>query len=216
MDWMSWKTWSVIALILVAVFAIYTFAATQNRVTDSGPEVATSPSRAPRLQTAPAGVPVVHTEWLDVQSGSYKSDRNLFTYREPPPPPPKAAPPAPPDRDHDGVPDFKDNCPDVYNPDQKDEDHNGIGDACQQTPVIKPYVPPPAPQPPPFTYKYLGSFGPQTNLLAAFSNNGEIVNARVGDTIDNKFIVRAIGIESVDIGYIGFPPDVKTRVPLGQ
>jgi outer membrane putative beta-barrel porin/alpha-amylase/thrombospondin type 3 repeat protein len=122
----------------------------------------------------------------------------------------------PPDRDHDGVPDFKDNCPDVYNPDQKDEDHNGIGDACQQTPVIKPYVPPPAPQPPPFTYKYLGSFGPQTNLLAAFSNNGEIVNARVGDTIDNKFIVRAIGIESVDIGYIGFPPDVKTRVPLGQ
>ncbi|MEA2326329.1 MAG: hypothetical protein QOE68_1288, partial [Thermoanaerobaculia bacterium] len=25
-----------------------------------------------------------------------------------------------------------------------------------------------------------------------------------------------IGIESVEIGFVGFPADVKTRVPLGQ
>jgi YVTN family beta-propeller protein len=35
------------------------------------------------------------------------------------------------DRDLDGVPDNQDNCPDVYNPDQADLNHNGIGDACE-------------------------------------------------------------------------------------
>ncbi len=34
------------------------------------------------------------------------------------------------DSDHDFVPDFLDNCPDVYNPDQTDTNGNGIGDAC--------------------------------------------------------------------------------------
>lgn len=219
MDWMSWKTWSVIALILVAAFAIYTFAATENARVDED-AIATrpsSPARTPRLQPSPQGVTAVHMEWLDAQSGSYRSARNLFTYREPPPPPPPRPAPPPPDRDHDGVPDFKDNCPDVYNPDQADVDHNGIGDACQKTPiVVPPPPPPPAPKPPEFSYKYIGTFGPRGNPIATFSGNGTIVNARVGDTIENKFILRAIGVESVDIGFVGFPPDVKTRVPLGQ
>ncbi len=43
------------------------------------------------------------------------------------------------DPDQDNVPDVSftgytgklDNCPGVYNPDQKDSDGNGIGDACQ-------------------------------------------------------------------------------------
>ncbi|MHB8634186.1 MAG: thrombospondin type 3 repeat-containing protein [Thermoplasmatota archaeon] len=35
-----------------------------------------------------------------------------------------------PDRDGDGVPDAQDNCPSLYNPDQADLDHDGIGDAC--------------------------------------------------------------------------------------
>ena len=34
------------------------------------------------------------------------------------------------DRDGDRVPDAVDNCPDTYNPDQSDVDHNGVGDAC--------------------------------------------------------------------------------------
>jgi Thrombospondin type 3 repeat len=37
----------------------------------------------------------------------------------------------PPDRDHDGIPDSKDNCPNVKNHDQIDANHDGIGDACQ-------------------------------------------------------------------------------------
>jgi hypothetical protein len=34
------------------------------------------------------------------------------------------------DFDCDGIPNAKDNCPLTYNPDQKDSDNDGIGDAC--------------------------------------------------------------------------------------
>ncbi len=37
---------------------------------------------------------------------------------------------ASPDTDDDGVPDHLDNCPDVPNPDQRDSDGDGAGDAC--------------------------------------------------------------------------------------
>lgn len=37
---------------------------------------------------------------------------------------------APSDLDGDGVPDISDSCPQHYNPDQRDTDSDGIGDAC--------------------------------------------------------------------------------------
>lgn len=37
----------------------------------------------------------------------------------------------PDDTDEDGIIDAEDNCPTVYNPDQSDSDHNGVGDACE-------------------------------------------------------------------------------------
>jgi hypothetical protein len=225
MDWMNWKTWIAIGAILLAVFAIYAFAS-NSRGIDANPPVGESAAaapRTPRTTTAnTSGVPMLHTEWLDPQTGSYKSERNLFIFPEPPPPPPpppvKVVPP-PPDEDHDGIPDFRDNCPKLYNPDQADSDHNGIGDVCdtawQEYMKLHP-PPPPAPVPPQFTLKYIGTFGPASNPIATFNGNGEIINVRTGETIDNKFVLRSIGIESVEIGYVGFPPDVKTRVPLGQ
>jgi outer membrane protein assembly factor BamB len=39
----------------------------------------------------------------------------------------------PPDKDGDGIPDLSDNCPTTPNPDQKDTDHDGVGDACNDS-----------------------------------------------------------------------------------
>ena len=223
MDWMNWKTWTVVGVILIAIFAIYSFASVSNAVDPAPARPAASP-RAPhvtRIVSTP-GVPMLHTEWLDAQSGSYKSARNLFGYVEPPPPPPpvvKPPPPPPPDKDKDGVPDFRDNCPNDPNPDQKDSDGNGKGDVCDAEWIENMRLhppPPPPPVPPQFTMKYIGTFGPANNPIATFNGNGEIVNVRVGETIDGKFVLRSIGIESVEIGYVGFPAEAKTRIPLGQ
>jgi hypothetical protein len=224
MDWMNWKTWTVVGVILIAIFAIYSFASTSNAV-DPAPAAprATAP-RTPHAATSAniSGVAPLHVEWLDAQSGSYKSARNLFAYVEPPPPPPPkpvVAPPPPPDKDHDGIPDFRDNCPAVSNPDQKDSMGSGKGDVCNPDyPAWLAAHPPepPKPVPPQFTMKYIGTFGPANNPIATFNGNGEIVNVRVGETIDGKFVLRRIGLESVEIGYVGFPADVKTQVPLGQ
>jgi hypothetical protein len=223
MNWSNSKLWLGGGAIVLALYAIYTFASPSPapapeaiaptprvRVTSSG-------ARA-TLNTAPAGVERVRTELLEPPTGEYASRRNLFGFVLPPPPvvvPPKA-PPLPPDRDKDGVPDFRDNCPDVPNPDQLDVDQNGIGAKCQTTVEIPPIPAVIVPQPPPFTYKYIGTFGSASRPIATFSNEGEIVNVRVSQTFGGKFILRSIGIESVEIGFVGFPADKTQRVPLAQ
>ena len=217
MDWMNWKTWTLAAVLIIAVFAIYTFASPEERQPDTHPAAAPLGTRpTPNLVTTP-GVDPVRLDLLDADSGSYKSRRNLFSYYEPPPPPPPPPPeppPPPPDQDKDGVPDFRDNCVAVMNPDQQDIDRDGIGTACETGPETPP--PPPPPVPPSFNYKFIGMFGQPSNPIATFTREGEIVNARVGDVIEGTFILRGIGIESAEIGFVGFPPDVRQRIPLGQ
>lgn len=226
MDWSSWKTWLLISGAVLALFAIYVFASPEAPLQqEERPDTATARPVASSRQIvggtarsiAPPGVEPVRVDLLEPVSGSFRSDRNLFRYVEPPPPPPAPTPrPAapPPDRDKDGIPDFQDNCPDVPNPDQADIDRNGVGDACQEGPIVPP--PPPPPQPPAFNYTYMGSFGTPQRPIAAFSRDGQIVNVRVGETFGGQFILRNIGIESVDIGFVGFPPDARKRIAVGS
>ncbi|HXI12554.1 MAG TPA: thrombospondin type 3 repeat-containing protein [Thermoanaerobaculia bacterium] len=222
------KSWGWIAGALIALTAIYSFAFPGTSLkTEPQPEReeirSTRTTRSSRTTrqvvtasaSAPPGVQALRIDRLEPISGRYRSERNLFAFVEPPPPPPPPPPkppPPPPDRDADGLPDVQDNCPDKPNPDQADIDRNGQGDACQEGTIVPP--PPPPPVPPEFNYKYLGNFGTSRSPIAAFSSNGEIVNVRAGETIAGKFILRTIGIESVDIGFVGFPPDVKKRIPV--
>jgi len=62
----------------------------------------------------------------------------------------KASTPPPLDTDGDGIPDSVDNCPLIYNPDQKDTDGDGVGDACDNCPTVyNPTQDPNACKPPP-------------------------------------------------------------------
>ncbi len=215
MDWMNWKTWTAAALVLIAGFAIYTFAAPEASQSN-GEATPVSTAAGARAADTP-GVDPIRLDLLEADSGSYKSDRNIFSYYEPPPPPPPpppAPPPPPPDGDKDGVPDFRDNCVALANPDQQDIDRDGIGTACETDVETPP--PPPPPVPPQFNYRFIGMFGQAQNPIATFARDGEIVNARVGDIIEGKFILRGIGIESAEIGFVGFPAEVRQRIPLGQ
>jgi hypothetical protein len=76
--------------------------------------------------------------------------------------------------------------------------------------------------PPPFNREYLGYFGPSYLRVAAFRRPGiepEIVVVDVGvvgDTLDDAFIIREIGLESVLIGFVGYDSSEDTRVPLAD
>ncbi len=68
------------------------------------------------------------------------------------------------------------------------------------------------PRPAEFTLQYLGRFGPANKKLAVFTNGKDVQNVQEGDVIDNKFIVAHIGLESVDIRFVGFPDWPTKRV----
>ena len=217
MDWKSWKTWSLLTGVALALIAIYAFAypAGLLRETESSPGTPTVAGNNTAGENPVEAESLVRLELIEPQPSSYEIDRNLFAFVEPPPPPPPPAPkppPPPPDTDGDGVPDSRDNCLEVANPDQQDIDRDGIGTACDDE--EKP-PPPPKPKPPAFDWKFLGTFGPSDSPIATFSKGGQILNIREGDVLDGKFVLRKIGLESVVIGYTKFPNET-TRVAIGQ
>ncbi len=75
---------------------------------------------------------------------------------------------------------------------------------------MQPYVAEP-PAPPHFPYRYIGTFGPRNNALAVFARDGEVINARVGDTVGERFRLQRIGIESVDLSW-GGPSELRVGV----
>jgi hypothetical protein len=114
--------------------------------------------------------------------------RNPFDLRAPtpvPPPPPTPAPPPPP----------------------------APGSALYIGPMPPP-PPTPTPMPPPINFKFIGTFGPKDHPLAVLILNDQLVNARAGDVVFEQFILRRIGFESVDIGFVGRDPADVRRIPI--
>lgn len=76
--------------------------------------------------------------------------------------------------------------------------------------------------PPPFNREYLGYFGPPHLKVAAFRRPGDVpdtvkIDVGVeGEVLDDAFIIRQIGLESVTIGFVGYDISEDTRVPLAD
>lgn len=136
--------------------------------------------------TSPDEVPDIDTSAFSPQSrGGESPARDLFKFKEPPPPKPKPAPPRP------------------ILPDEA----SFIGPR-----PLPP--PPPPPVPPPISFQLAGTFGPPDSPVAVVVDGERLQLLRQGDVFDRKFIVRKIGYESVDIGFVGFAPEKTTKVGI--
>jgi hypothetical protein len=127
----------------------------------------------------PDEVPIFTKRDLDsVGSRPQPGGRNIFDFRAPtlrPPPTPTPAPPPPP--------------------------------VCGDPRHVGPCPPPPptpTPPPPEISFKFIGTFGPKAQPIAVLSQGGEIVNAREGEVVFGRFIVKKIGYESIDVGFVGW------------
>ena len=71
------------------------------------------------------------------------------------------------------------------------------------------------PQPPSIDVVLLGIFGPERRRIAAFATGDEVLNVLEKQTLGNKFIVHRIGLQSVDLTFIGFPDAPSVRMTIG-
>lgn len=148
--------------------------------------------RPGKRASTPEEVPLITAGDLEPRRRSIGSDtgRDLFDLREPtpkPPPPPTPAPPPPP---QPGDPRF--------------------------TGPLPPPTPRPTPAPQEPVFKLIGIFGPQHSPIAALQYGTEVINAREGDVVLGNWIIRQVGYESIDVGFVGFSPTESRRLPISQ
>ncbi|MBC8647213.1 MAG: hypothetical protein H7X85_08630, partial [Thermoanaerobaculia bacterium] len=79
---------------------------------------------------------------------------------------------------------------------------------------LPPPPPPPTPAPPDIAFKFIGSFGPRERPIAVLVLGDQVLNARTGDVVFDRFIVRKVGYESVDVGFVGFAPAETRRLGI--
>lgn len=116
--------------------------------------------------------------------------RNVFAFHVPPTPTPRPLPPTPTPFPAPGSAGF-------------------IGPRLPTpTPTPTPIVPPAIP------YRALGVFGPRERPIVTFEEGPRLINAREGDILDGRFILRRVGRESVDFAFVGLPPEITRRIPV--
>ncbi|MGH9368433.1 MAG: hypothetical protein ACRD3M_12245 [Thermoanaerobaculia bacterium] len=186
-------------LAMILLLAVVRWTSSEAKAARAGSAVSAAPATAPRgvgdrraAAVSADGVPALSPEDLRPQPrlGASETSRDLFDLREPtlrPPPTPTPAPPPPPPP---GDPRF-------------------IG-------PLPPPPPTPTPAPPPIPFKFIGSFGPRDRPIAVLVAGDKIVNARSGDVVFERFILRKVGYESVEVGFVGFSEKESRRVGIEQ
>ena len=84
---------------------------------------------------------------------------------------------------------------------------------------VGPRLPPPTPTPTPIVppaipFRAIGVFGPRARPIVTFEDGPRLINAREGDILDGRFILRRVGRESVDFAFVGLPPEITRRIPV--
>ncbi len=103
------------------------------------------------------------------------------------------------DSDGDGVAYYVDNCPEVYNPDQRDDDNDGVGNACLQTDVVI-TTEPTLPGSFALHQNYPNPFNPSTKIrldlpyrsewkITIYNVNGQTVEALSGESSAGTVVV---------------------------
>ena len=152
----------------------------QAALADSGPPRG---GRSRVKEVSPDEVPMISPEDFVIRPGKGSADtgRDLFGIAEPTKKPvPTPIPPPPPPGD---------------------------------TRFVGPLPPPPptpTPKPPDVTFKFVGTFGPKGHPIAVIQQGDLVYNVRAGDVVFDKFVLRSVGYESIDVGFLGFP-DTETR-----
>jgi hypothetical protein len=146
--------------------------------------------RRPSQRAAqPQDVPLITERDLDpLVGGGGSTDRDLFDFREPTPRPAPVPTPAPPPPPAPGQPAF-------------------VG-------PLPPPGPTPTPVPPAPPFKLIGIFGTREDPIAALQVGEVTQTARTGDVVLARWILRRVGFESIDIGFVGYPPTETRRMAI--
>jgi len=143
--------------------------------------------RAPQTKpVSPDAIPDIDVSaFARRPEGSSEVTRDLFKFKEPPPPPPLRPRPS----------------------------YIGPGDPRFVGPLPPP-PPPPPPQPPAIAFQFTGTFGNPKEPVAAIVDGDRLLLVRRGDVVDGKFVIRRVGYESLDVGFVGFPEKEVRRIPI--
>jgi hypothetical protein len=134
----------------------------------------------------PDDVPVLQVSDFAPPSGpGADGGRDLFELRDPTKPPLPTATPAPP----------------------------APGDVRFIGPMPLP-PPTPTPRPPEISFKFIGTFGPKEHPIAVVQQGDQVLNVRAGDKLFGKFILKKVGYESIDVGFVGFPESDTRRLGI--
>ncbi len=177
--------------VLLAVFAVRAFLKVSGSGSSKKPRQASVSRSAPRRGAVDTSGSFQMVDLrlgdLERKPAAFEPGRDPFRFRpkERPKPPPPPPPPPPPER--------------------KARANNSA--PRQATPA--------KPRPPEPNFQFLGSFGSDEKRVAVFSDQTEIFNVLEGDVFKEAFVVRKIGYESADIGWVDFPNEPARRLAAG-